>query len=112
MQNIFLYHVVKFLFNMQLGFIFWANDLSCLVLDLQMSSLDPYLGFADGASRSTRNIASTAWVLFDPSHCLVESGGICLGLATNNVAQYSSVITLLGAASALGVSRLVVYMDS
>ena len=77
-----------------------------------MSSLDPYLGFVDGASRSMRNIASAAWVLFDPSHRLVESGGICLGPATNNVAEYSSVIALLGAASTLGVSRLVVYMDS
>ena len=77
-----------------------------------MSSLDPYLGFADGASRSTRNVASSAWVLFDPSHRLVESGGVCLGPAMNNVAEYSSVIALLGAASALGISRLVVYMDS
>ena len=77
-----------------------------------MSSLDPYLGFADGASCSTSNIASAAWVLFDPSHHLVESGRIFLGPATNNVAEYSSVIALLGAANALGVSRLVVYMDS
>ena len=77
-----------------------------------MSSLDPYLGFADGASRSTQSIASVAWVIFDPSHHLVESGGICLGPATNNVAEYSSVIALLGAASALGILRLVVYMDS
>ena len=77
-----------------------------------MSSLDPYLGFVDGASRSTQNIASAAWVLFYPSHHLVESDGICLGPAMNNIAEYSSVITLLGAASALGISRLVVYMDS
>ena len=77
-----------------------------------MSSLDPYLGFADGASRSTRSIASAAWVLFYPSHRLVESGGICLGPATNNVAEYSSIIALLGAASTLGISRLVFYMDS
>ena len=88
---------------MQLGVIVWPNDLSCLVLDLQMSSLDPYLGFAEGASRSTQSIASAAWVLFDPSHHLVESGGMCLGCATNNVAEYSLVIALLGAASALGI---------
>ena len=97
---------------MRLGVCFRPDDLSCLVLGLQMSSLDPYVGYADGASRSPRNIASAAWVLFDPSHRLVESGGIFLGPATNNVAEYSSVIALLGAASALGISRLVVYMDS
>ena len=97
---------------MRLGVFFRPDVLSCLVLDLQMSSLDPYLGFVDGASRSTQNMASTAWVLYDPSHRLVESSGICLGPAMNNVAKYSSIIALLGDASALGVSRLVVYMDS
>jgi len=76
------------------------------------SPLRPYLGFADGASRSMHNIASAAWVLFDPNHRLVESGGICLGPATNNIAEYSSIIELLDAACTLGVSRLVAYMDS
>jgi len=97
---------------MRLGVFFRPDDLSCLVLDLQMSSLNPYLGFADGASHSMWNIASAAWVLFYPSHRLVESGGICLGPTTIDVTEYSSVIALLGAASVLGISRLVVYMDS
>lgn len=32
-----------------------------------------FVGFADGASRHTRNLASAAWVIFSPSGQLVES---------------------------------------
>jgi ribonuclease HI len=43
---------------------------------------------------------------------VVSSGGICLGLATNNIAEYHVVIGLLTQASSLGISRIVVYLDS
>ena len=42
---------------------------------LQMS-ITPYVGFADGASRSTRNLSSTAWVIYDPAGELIELQGI------------------------------------
>jgi hypothetical protein len=60
-------------------------------------SMEPfvYLGSADGASRHTRNLAFTSWVVYSPECLLVSSGGVCLGPSTNNVVEYSIVIELL-----------------
>ena len=66
----------------------------------------------DGASRHTQNIASTPWILYSPTGLLVSSGGSFLGLATNNVVEYSMVMKLLVAAISLGITGLVVRLDS
>jgi ribonuclease HI len=71
-----------------------------------------YLGFADGASHHTRNLASTAWVIYSPEGLLVSSGGVCLGPSTNNVAEYSVVIELLRDAISHGIHSLEVRLDS
>jgi ribonuclease HI len=77
-----------------------------------MTSAFPiFFGFADGASRHTRNIASAAWVIYQFDE-VVSSGGICLGPATNNMAEYHAVIGLLTQASSLGISRIIIYLDS
>jgi ribonuclease HI len=77
-----------------------------------MTSAFPiFFGFADGASRHTRNIASAAWVIYQFNE-VVSSGGICLGLATNNMAEYHAVIGLLTQASSLSISRIIIYLDS
>ena len=72
----------------------------------------PYIGFADGAFRSTRNLSSAAWVIYDPHGELVDIQGVCLGCTTNNVAEYSAVIELLAEAINLGIRTLVVNLDS
>ena len=72
----------------------------------------PYIGFADGASRSTRNLASVAWAIYAPTNKLISLRGVCLGRATNNYAEYSAVIELLVDAISLGIHRLVVRLDS
>jgi hypothetical protein len=54
-----------------------------------------FLGFIDGASRHTQNMASTSWVIYSPKGQLVSLGGICLEPSTNNVAEYSIVIELM-----------------
>jgi hypothetical protein len=83
--------------------------LSCFMLDLQMSSSSSvYVGYVDGASCSTQNIASTAWVIFSPTDELVSSGGVYLGPATNNIAEYSVVIELLSEALTLGIHHFVI----
>ena len=54
---------------------------SCLFgsfLFVQMS-ITPYVGFADGVSRSTRNLSSAAWVIYDPVGDLIEIQGIFVG---------------------------------
>ena len=71
-----------------------------------------YVGYADGASRHTRHIASATWVLYTPESDLLGSGGIFLGNATNNVAEYMSVIQLLTEAASRDISDLVVRLDS
>jgi ribonuclease HI len=72
----------------------------------------PYIGFANGASRSTQNLASTAWEIYAPTNELVSLRGVCLGRATNNIAEYSTIIELLIDAISLGIHHLVVRLDS
>ena len=75
-------------------------------------SITPYVGFADGASHSTRNLSSAAWVIYDAAGELIELQGICLGRTTKNVAEYSAVIELLIKAITLSISALDVNLDS
>jgi ribonuclease HI len=72
----------------------------------------PYIGFADGASRSAKNLASTAWAIYAPTNELISLRGVCLGRATNNIAEYSTIIELLVDAISLGIFHLVVRLDS
>ena len=76
------------------------------------SESEVFIGYADGASRHTRRLSSTAWVIFTPQGQLLSSRGICLGDPTNNVAEYSTVIELLCDALSLGISRFRVYLDA
>jgi ribonuclease HI len=71
-----------------------------------------YLGFADGASHHTRNLASTAWVVYSSEGLLASSGAICLGPSTNNVVEYSIIIEILCDAISHGILSLEVLLDS
>jgi ribonuclease HI len=71
-----------------------------------------YIGFADGASRHTRNLASVAWVIYSSEGLLVSSGGVCLGPSMNNVAEYSVVIELLCDDISHGIRSIEVCLDS
>ena len=70
-----------------------------------------HFGYADGANRSSHNIASVAWVIFSPNNEFLDSGGIFLGRATNNIAEYVAMIALMTNAFALGIHSLVVQLD-
>jgi hypothetical protein len=66
------------------------DRLSYIVLGFQMSESSlPHIGFTDGASRSTQNLASAAWEIYAPTNELISLQGVCLGRATNNIAEYS-----------------------
>jgi ribonuclease HI len=67
----------------------------------------PYIGFADGSSRSTQNLSSTAWAICAPTNELVSLRGVCLGCVTNNIAEYSIIIELLVDPISLGICHLV-----
>jgi ribonuclease HI len=75
-------------------------------------SLLPYVGFGDGASRSTQNLAFAAWAIYAPTNELVSLQCVCLSRATNNIAEYSVVIELLVDAISLGICHLVVGLNS
>ena len=45
-------------------------------------SFERFVGFVDGASHHTCNLASAAWVIYFPSGQLVASGGAFLGPAS------------------------------
>ncbi len=40
------------------------------------------------------------------------SRGVCIGLASNNMAAYTSIINLVSEAISYGINSLVVYLDS
>ena len=67
-------------------------------------SFEWLVGFADGASCHTCNLASAAWVFYSTSGQLVSSGGAFLDPVTNNVAQDRAVIELLWDSLSLGIT--------
>jgi ribonuclease HI len=71
-----------------------------------------HIGYANGASRWTQNLPSATWALYSPSHELLQSNEICLGSATNNQAEYTTVIGLLVEASHRHIHHLIVLLDS
>ena len=71
-----------------------------------------YVGFVYGASRWSPNLVSVAWVIYSPSHEFIHIDGMCVGVATNNQAEYDGVISLLTASLHLGLHRLDVFLDS
>jgi len=68
--------------------------------------------FADGGSRGNPGPAASAAVLFDPSGELLEEIGAYLGVATNNVAEWTALVLGLEAAAKRGIRRLAVRLDS
>ena len=66
-------------------------------LIVQMS-ITPFVGFTDGASCSTRNLSSVAWVIYDPAGELVNLQGVFLVPTTNNVTEYSVILESLNEA--------------
>ena len=74
--------------------------------------LESWVGYADGASRSSQNLPSAGWAIFDPSGELVSFRGACIGRSTNNIAEYSALMELLSDAIAHGIRRLTVRLDS
>jgi len=76
------------------------------------TSLQTYIGFADGACRNTRNISSATWVIYSPSDELVSMHGVSLDQTTNNIVEYSAVIELLPESISFWIQSLIVRLDS
>ena len=68
--------------------------------------------FADGGSRGNPGPAASAAVLLSPHGDLLEEIGAYLGVATNNVAEWTALVLGLEAAAKRGIRRLAVRLDS
>jgi len=68
--------------------------------------------FADGGSRGNPGPAAGGAVLLDPRGELLEEIGAYLGIATNNVAEWTALVLGLEAAAKRGIRRLGVRLDS
>ena len=75
-------------------------------------SSTPYIGYANGVSHFSRNLASTTWSIFTPLRTLVHLNGMCIGSTKNNQAKYDVVIGLLVDALAHRILHLHVHLDS
>lgn len=68
--------------------------------------------FADGGSRGNPGPAASGAVLLAEDGAVLAEVGLYLGIATNNVAEWRALIAGLERARELGVTELVVRMDS
>ena len=96
----FLYYIVYMLliciYFHSLFFYGFLEVSNPLYISSEMSeSLEPFVGYVDGASCSTHNLSSTAWVIFAPRGKLVSFQGIFIGQSTKNIAEYTGLIEIL-----------------
>lgn len=68
--------------------------------------------FADGGSRGNPGPAASGAILFAEDGTVLREIGTFLGVATNNVAEWTGLLTGLEAALELGVDDLAVRLDS
>ena len=71
-----------------------------------------YIGYADGASRYSQNLALATLAIFTPLHTVVLSNGVCIGNATNNQVEYDAVRGLLADSISHRILHLHVRLDS
>jgi ribonuclease HI len=74
--------------------------------------MDSLVANVDGAARGNPGPAGIGIVLFDKDGKVVKEVAEPLGIATNNVAEYSALIRALEEAIALGCPRIAVITDS
>ncbi|HEY8297311.1 MAG TPA: ribonuclease HI family protein [Candidatus Baltobacteraceae bacterium] len=68
--------------------------------------------FADGGSRGNPGPAASGAVLLTPDGTVIGEVGRFLGIATNNVAEWSAVLFGLQAALELGITTIAIRLDS
>ena len=68
--------------------------------------------FADGGSRGNPGPAASGAVIVEPGGEVVSEAGLFLGVATNNVAEWTALVIGLEAAAERGIRRLAIRMDS
>ena len=75
-------------------------------------SSEPFVGYVDGASRSTQNLSSATWAIFTPNDELVSFEGSFIGRSMNNIAEYSALIEPLFDAISFGINFISIRLHS
>lgn len=116
MLDFFVVHCVHTIYRRDFSVFPLEFPRSILILftfGLQMfASLEPYIGYADGASCSTHNLSFAAWAIYDPNGELVSLQGICISLSTNNITEYITMIELLSNSISHGIHCIVIILES
>jgi len=73
---------------------------------------DKIIAYIDGGSRGNPGPAAAGFTLNDPSGTQLQAKAYILGRATNNVAEYSSLVRALEAAKEIGAEQIIVFSDS
>ena len=73
---------------------------------------DKIIAYIDGGSRGNPGPAAAAFVLNDTSRKQLEAKAFFLGRATNNVAEYTSLVKALEAAAQKSPKQITVFSDS
>ena len=68
--------------------------------------------YTDAGSRGNPGPAAIAYSVYDSSGKLLEEGGKLIGVCTNNTAEYTAMITALGAASKFSDGDVSCFSDS
>ena len=68
--------------------------------------------YTDGGARGNPGPAAFAYVIETEDGAVIDSRGEAIGVATNNVAEYSALVAGLVRAAELGVTALEVRSDS
>lgn len=68
--------------------------------------------YGDGGSRGNPGPSASGWVIYDQDGNSLKSGGLYLGITTNNQAEYTALKQGLLDAQALGAQQVSVFMDS
>lgn len=82
--------------------------MSCYFLGWKMPS-DVFVGLANNVNHHTRNLASAAWVIYDPFGQLLIHSGACLGSMTKNIVEYRTIIELLLNVILHGIRHIIVH---
>ena len=73
---------------------------------------DKIIAHIDGGSRGNPGPAAAGFTLNDPSGTQLQAKAYILGRATNNVAEYTSLVRALEAAKEIGAEQIIVFSDS
>jgi ribonuclease HI len=70
------------------------------------------VAYVDGASRGNPGPAACGVVIKNPAGEVIDTLGLTIGVATNNVAEYTALILAMQETLFLGAKKLTIFTDS